>query len=90
MSNKEIVAEEYTCGGCGATTIVRKGERPEGYHGNLELVTKDGELGGKIFACPKKACLRTAVNAITGDNLRGEEPGVLSAIHHPDQVGAVK
>lgn len=66
MPVEEIKAKRWTCGGCGRTVITAEDEKPEGFHGAMELVTRKGEQGGDVYAC-KRGCIQKAVRAAVGD-----------------------
>lgn len=65
MPVEEIKAKRWTCGGCGRSVITAEDEKPEGYHGTMELVTRKGEQGGEVYAC-KRGCIQKAVRAAVG------------------------
>lgn len=66
MAIEEIQAVEYTCNGCGSTTLTRVGDpKPKGYYGTAELINEDGEWMGKFYAC-RKGCIHRAITAVTG------------------------
>jgi len=66
MPVEDIPAKRWTCAGCGRSVITAVDEKPEGYHGAMELVTRKGETGGSVYAC-KKGCLLKAIGSVTGD-----------------------
>jgi hypothetical protein len=52
---------EYTCDGCGKSSIATESEDPpKGITGNVFEVTDFGGDGGDFWACSRK-CLRAAV-----------------------------
>jgi hypothetical protein len=72
MPVEEIKAKRWTCGGCGRSVITADDEKPEGYHGNMELVTRKGEQGGEVYAC-KRGCIQKAVRAAVGDGSQADD-----------------
>lgn len=64
MASEEIKAIRYTCGGCEKSVIVEQGAVVEGYHGTIELITRDRVVEGEVYAC-KPGCIKGAVLAAT-------------------------
>lgn len=67
MPVEDVPAKRWTCAGCGKSVLLEQNEKPEGYHGQIELVTRADETGGEVYAC-KKGCLLKAVIATTEAN----------------------
>lgn len=67
MPVKDVPAKRWTCAGCGKSVLLELDEKPEGYHGEIELITRRDETGGEVYAC-KKGCLLKAVIAVTEVN----------------------
>jgi hypothetical protein len=72
MPVEDVPAKRWTCAGCGRSVLLEADEKPEGYHGLMELITRKGETGGDVYAC-RKGCIHKAVLAVTGDNGKDEE-----------------
>lgn len=63
----KLVAEpvnEYTCDGCGKSSIATESEdQPNGIQGNVFETTDFGGDGGDFWACSRK-CVRSAVFSV--------------------------
>jgi hypothetical protein len=72
MASKSVPAIEWTCdGGCGLVKLVPEGFEPEGYHGEVKLLSnKTGKTKGTYWA-DKRGCVLKAIVNVTGGN---EEP----------------
>jgi hypothetical protein len=72
MPVEDVPAKRWTCAGCGRSVLLEADDKPEGYHGLMELITRKGETGGDVYAC-RKGCIHKAVLAVTGDNGKDDE-----------------
>lgn len=75
MAVEEITAKRWTCDGCGSSVKTEQDEKPEGFHGKVELSSRknNGEMGGDFYAC-KRGCIQKAVRSVVGDGPQGSEP----------------
>lgn len=72
MAVEEITAKRWTCDGCGSSVKTEADEKPEGFHGKAEFVTRNkGEQGGEFYAC-KRGCIQKAVRSAVGDGAQAE------------------
>ena len=74
MPVEEIKATRWTCGGCGRSVITAEDEKPEGFHGDVTMLSRknNGELGDDWYAC-KRGCIQKAVREAVGDNGKDDE-----------------
>lgn len=87
MAVEEITAKRWTCDGCGSSVKTEADERPEGFHGKVEFITrKNGETGGKFYAC-KRGCIQKAVRAVVGDGAQNDEDEVPPGFQRPNLPG---
>lgn len=69
MAVEEITAKRWTCDGCASSVKTEADEKPEGFHGKAEFITRKGEQGGEFYAC-KRGCIQKAVRSVVGDGLK--------------------
>ena len=88
MAVEEITAKRWTCDGCGSSVKTEADEKPEGFHGKAEFITrKNGETGGEFYAC-KRGCIQKAVRATVGDGgAQAEEDEVAPGFQRPNLPG---
>lgn len=78
MAVEEITAKRWTCDGCGSSVKTESDEKPEGFHGAAEFVTRKGEQGGEWYAC-KRGCIQKAVRSVVGDGAQTESDDEIPA-----------
>lgn len=88
MAVEEITAKRWTCDGCAKSVKTEADEKPEGFHGKVELATKKGETGGEFYAC-KRGCIQKAVRSVVGDgqNDVDEDDEVAPGFQRPNLPG---